>query len=286
MALLDNKFWEITLAGRTVAVRFGRIGTEGQTQKKSFGNESEAKKQHDKLVAEKLKKGYRLAGAKQANSIKSETKSPAQRVSRGTVHATCAAIESYFDALRREGVELQDQVVKPQSETAIDAIEKKLSIRLSTDIKEYLVRGLRAATGSVDDGERFAAIGFDWLDAKKIVESTMMMRKAANDTMDDEDDEDDEHAQIIHGGVALTWSEPQIVVADAVYHFSFRNPVLRVASTFAEFLECWLASGCFGSHDFDLLWRRVKQHVPIDRAPAQNPWVKAYKKQFPGLSKG
>ena len=36
------KFWEITVTGSAFAVRFGKIGTNGQTQVKSFATEREA----------------------------------------------------------------------------------------------------------------------------------------------------------------------------------------------------------------------------------------------------
>lgn len=58
----SNKFWEIELSGISFTVCFGRIGTAGQTQTKSFSTPELAKKEYDKLVAEKTKKGYSLAG--------------------------------------------------------------------------------------------------------------------------------------------------------------------------------------------------------------------------------
>ncbi len=54
----SNKFWAITLEGSSHAVEFGRTGTTGQSSRKEFGTEAEAKASHDKLVAEKIKKGY------------------------------------------------------------------------------------------------------------------------------------------------------------------------------------------------------------------------------------
>jgi len=55
----SNKFWSITLSGKSFSVNFGRIGSAGQTQVKTFADEAAAIKERDKLVAEKLKKGYR-----------------------------------------------------------------------------------------------------------------------------------------------------------------------------------------------------------------------------------
>jgi uncharacterized protein (TIGR02996 family) len=54
----SNKFWNIDLKTRSFTVNFGKVGTKGQTQTKKFSSEAAARKAHDKLVAEKLKKGY------------------------------------------------------------------------------------------------------------------------------------------------------------------------------------------------------------------------------------
>lgn len=193
-----------------------------------------------------------------------------------SIAESCAAIEGHFAALRAAGVELFDHVLKPQSAAAITTLEKKLAIPLPDDVKAFLARGLRAATGSFEEGEHFVTFGLDWLDAKKIATSTATLRKVAADSLDDEP-----HARIIQSGIALTWSEPQIVVADAVYHFSFRNPLLRVAGSFGEFLSAWAASGCFASHEFDLLQRELKTLVPTHVPTRDNAWIAAYKKQFP-----
>lgn len=53
------KFWQISLRGSSFTTRYGKIGTAGQTATKRFGSASEAEKAHDKLVAEKVKKGYK-----------------------------------------------------------------------------------------------------------------------------------------------------------------------------------------------------------------------------------
>ena len=43
---------------KNLTVHFGRIGTAGQAQEKTFPTAEAAKKEHDKLIAEKTKKGY------------------------------------------------------------------------------------------------------------------------------------------------------------------------------------------------------------------------------------
>jgi predicted DNA-binding WGR domain protein len=52
------KFWKIDLKGTSVLTRYGRIGSDGQETNKSFKSADEAQKAYDKLVAEKLGKGY------------------------------------------------------------------------------------------------------------------------------------------------------------------------------------------------------------------------------------
>src|SRR5690606_7494683 len=54
----SSKFWEIAVEGASVTVRFGRIGTNGQTQTKPFADAAAAVKEQDKLVKEKTRKGY------------------------------------------------------------------------------------------------------------------------------------------------------------------------------------------------------------------------------------
>ncbi len=54
----SSKFWEIDTNGNDVTVRFGRIGANGQTQTKTFGDAAAAQKHADKLIAEKTEKGY------------------------------------------------------------------------------------------------------------------------------------------------------------------------------------------------------------------------------------
>ena len=54
----SSKFWEISIAGTSVTVRYGKIGVTGQTQTKTFPDAAGAQKHHDKLIEEKTEKGY------------------------------------------------------------------------------------------------------------------------------------------------------------------------------------------------------------------------------------
>lgn len=197
------------------------------------------------------------------------------------VAAACEAIEAYFQALRTAeslSMDLCNQVLAPQKAASLKKAQQELGMTFPEDLRAFLTRGLRAATGAVE--EPFASLGFDFLDCGALVKHTQMLRKAAADHLD----EDDEHAELISEGVAVTATEPYLVVTTrGVWHFSFRNPLLQVAPSWTAFLTHWLASGCFRSHSFASLWSQVGAYVPIKIAPAKNTWLRAYKKQFPQL---
>ncbi|WP_214105043.1 WGR and DUF4132 domain-containing protein [Acrocarpospora catenulata] len=52
------KFWEVRQNGTELNIRYGRLGAAGQTQVRSFDSADAAAAAADKLVAEKLRKGY------------------------------------------------------------------------------------------------------------------------------------------------------------------------------------------------------------------------------------
>lgn len=56
----SQKFWEVSVDGKSLKARFGKVGANGQTTVKNFPTEEAARRHQDKLVAEKVKEGYRL----------------------------------------------------------------------------------------------------------------------------------------------------------------------------------------------------------------------------------
>lgn len=52
------KFYEVEVAGKEINVTYGRIGTDGQAQRKSFANTTAAQQHGDKVIQQKLAKGY------------------------------------------------------------------------------------------------------------------------------------------------------------------------------------------------------------------------------------
>ena len=100
----SNKFWHIELDGSSHTVHFGRVGTAGQTQTKDFGDEAAARNAYDKLVDEKLKKGYvddsaagsAAPGAAPASVAKPAKPKPAAKkeTAAGDIEVESSAIES------------------------------------------------------------------------------------------------------------------------------------------------------------------------------------------------
>ncbi|MCA9115492.1 MAG: DUF4132 domain-containing protein [Planctomycetaceae bacterium] len=98
----SRKFWNIERDGTSHTVQYGRLGTNGQTKTKDFPTEEKAKQSYDKLIAEKLKKGYVEAAAqsdsagagtpaKKSSPAKAKKSSPAKR--KAAAAATVAAAQ-------------------------------------------------------------------------------------------------------------------------------------------------------------------------------------------------
>lgn len=54
----SNKFWSIELEGDSIHLAWGRIGSKGQSKTRTFDDEEKARKEHEKLIKSKTKKGY------------------------------------------------------------------------------------------------------------------------------------------------------------------------------------------------------------------------------------
>lgn len=73
----SNKFWEVEQDGSDLNVRWGKIGTQGQSQTKSFADDAKCNAAMTKLIAEKTGKGYVEVGAAPTASIGKSAPKPA-----------------------------------------------------------------------------------------------------------------------------------------------------------------------------------------------------------------
>lgn len=69
----SQKFWEIDLKGSSFTVRFGRLGTEGQSKTTPCASADEAAAEMAKLIREKTKKGYQEIGGTAEKALRRPT---------------------------------------------------------------------------------------------------------------------------------------------------------------------------------------------------------------------
>lgn len=75
----SNKFWEVDVKGKTLNITFGKIGTKGQSKPKDFATPEKAKGEMEKLIKEKMGKGYVEVGGKAAKAAKPQAKPAAAK---------------------------------------------------------------------------------------------------------------------------------------------------------------------------------------------------------------
>lgn len=120
-----NKFWQIDLEASELRIAWGKIGTTGQSQNKSFASSAAAQAELDKLVLEKTKKGYVevTAGAALAVAAKSTTPAvnaepPARAVPAATKSKKAADPIPADDSQAAAAVNAGTDSVTPQATSA------------------------------------------------------------------------------------------------------------------------------------------------------------------------
>ena len=75
----SSKFWNIVLEGNSHTVNYGRTGTDGQTKTKEFDDAQKAQASFEKLVKQKIGKGYVDAGSTGGTVTEPEITCPQSR---------------------------------------------------------------------------------------------------------------------------------------------------------------------------------------------------------------
>jgi uncharacterized protein (TIGR02996 family) len=84
----SSKFWEIAISGVVLTTRWGRIGAAGSSKQHKLASPAAAVAEHDKLVQEKTRKGYReVAGGAAAPAAKA---APVRRAAANAAPANAA----------------------------------------------------------------------------------------------------------------------------------------------------------------------------------------------------
>ena len=168
----SSKFWQIELSGATFTTTHGRIGTGGATLLKTWPDAATAKKEYDKLVAQKTKKGYVLKSGKPAPAAKPAAKPKADAkpkakpvkgpaVTAGAYNAALAKVidgdpndegawSVYADWLQSQGdprgelAVVQERLRAQPRDKALLSAEKKLlkdhAVTLVGDLARFMTR--------------------------------------------------------------------------------------------------------------------------------------------------
>lgn len=131
----SSKFWEVTQAGSSVMLRYGRTGSDGQTQEKMFSDSAAASKHVAKLVAEKSGKGYVEIGSAHAAKFEMDVTSVAL-----AAHAVNITKDPWGTAakLARCKNPVQEHEVSPESLTKL--LDKDGAPDLTRAVAEVLSR--------------------------------------------------------------------------------------------------------------------------------------------------
>lgn len=148
----SQKFWNVTVNGTQVMVRYGRIGTEGRPAIKSFGSRAEAVEAAEELARAKRKKGY--VDARSTTEKRPQTPTTASRPTR-TAPTSSSALPRRVEAITAWLSEHQPEEAKewtakrPAPEAAIAKVERRLGHALPPDFREYLQ--IHNGTGELAD---------------------------------------------------------------------------------------------------------------------------------------
>ncbi|NBW37270.1 MAG: WGR domain-containing protein [Cytophagia bacterium] len=69
----SDKFWQIETNGKSFTVTYGKTRTDGSSQTKTFDNDEKCLKEAEKLLNEKLKKGYKNTQISKGSKTKSQS---------------------------------------------------------------------------------------------------------------------------------------------------------------------------------------------------------------------
>jgi predicted DNA-binding WGR domain protein/cell wall assembly regulator SMI1 len=133
----SHKFWEVKQTGAILSVRWGRIGTAGQSKDKTFATEALAREARERLVREKTREGY-TAVATSSGATPEPRASPADASRVATGGFDVAALWSRIEgAAAAQGRPLR---MRPgASEKAVAEAEKAMGLAFPPDFRASLL---------------------------------------------------------------------------------------------------------------------------------------------------
>ncbi|EMK12262.1 leucine rich repeat protein [Leptospira kirschneri serovar Bim str. 1051] len=127
----SNKFWQIETEGNTFTVTYGKIGTSGQIQTKTFDTEEKCLKEVQKLLSEKLKKGYQNSGKETVGTTTTSSKpTQTQSVSKAKTPSTneneaASKTSSENGTTAQSSSQSENHAATTHSKSSINKIEEK-----------------------------------------------------------------------------------------------------------------------------------------------------------------
>ena len=141
----SHKFWNIDVTGNSFTVTYGKIGSAGQTQTKTFPTAEKAQAEAEKLIKEKVGKGYVEVGGAAA-AVKSD-----RAVLEDAILADPndrAAFAAYADLLMEAG-DPRGEFVRVQLALEDESLGKKERDKLKKREKELLAAHEREWLGEL-----------------------------------------------------------------------------------------------------------------------------------------
>ncbi|MRX38125.1 WGR domain-containing protein [Flavobacterium sp. LC2016-23] len=112
----SDKFWQIDVTGLEYTVTYGKNGTSGTTQTKTFATDAECLKSAEKLLAEKIKKGYSETGDVSVTSKAKASKST-------TVDEL---LKEYDEIIQSNNIDLLLPFLKEKSKGNLEVLKKHI----------------------------------------------------------------------------------------------------------------------------------------------------------------
>ncbi len=136
----SSKFWQIEVKGKKHTVTFGKTGTKGQSKDKEFNSKKEAEEDAEKLITQKLKKGYEKLSAPGKTAVVSEKKTK-----KATVKKTAAKIKA--DGGKGEKKAAKKTVKKTVKKVVKKAVKKAALKSVKKTVKKTVKRKTASGEG-------------------------------------------------------------------------------------------------------------------------------------------
>jgi predicted DNA-binding WGR domain protein len=133
----SSKFWEISVDGRQHTVRFGKIGTDGRSQTKSFKTPALAKSDAEALTRAKLNKGYSPAKTA-ASGAKAKPRASGAEAKQARKRGMGAIVDELITAMTAAFPDARPKRRKPATTQQIATLERSWKRPLPPSYRAFL----------------------------------------------------------------------------------------------------------------------------------------------------